>query len=335
MLSKSKTKNTSPEKSPLKSQKKQAKEEAKAKAKKEITEKSSARITQNPMEQRKKLPKNLNEYYHLDKDIKSGRADIEYMLILRHYQDNKKPVQTTPSPPNFFDEDNNKYTRKNRFIPPLDVLKYNTNFGTYDNLIKNKANASINQSTFNFEVGLRNELFDIKKIKKVNGFKEAEKNNMGRNELTHSVKLKKAGWNPTINPKTRNLFGYNLPPILAQNKERYNKILDYLSRPIVRVSKDGYINGDKVKRRVYEFDNEQILRYPAEHSSDQKFSDEYHIPNINVFRQLINNHQNVTMTNWSTNLRPDKKYKYSMNEIKNIEKKLRDKTEEKDKSSGK
>ena len=259
-----------------------------------------------------KFPKNANEFKHIMDDLTCGVSDIEYMLQLRR---NKKiqniSKELSVNSPSFYDTDSQKYkTRQIKKLNEKELMK--TNLGTFKYIFSDRANYAINDTQYKFEVTLRtNSLFNTKKY-----------------PFNNTPKIK-TRWDPGVFPKSRNLFNTFLPPVLDRSKEIYNKYGNKIGRPTVIVHKDGYINGNKIRSRVYEYNKNIALRYPSEHYPSSRYENDYGIQNIGSIRHLLN-YDNKTMTSfWSTNLRGIKKIKYSMEDIKRREKKLREKSSEK------
>ena len=191
-----------------------------------------------------------------------------------------------------------------------------TNIGTFRYIFSDRTNYAINDTQYKFEVTLRgNSLYNQKK---------SSRNNNNLNDLKNKIK-----WDPTLIPRTKSLFDTMLPPILSRSKEIFSKFGDKIGRPVINIKKDGYINGTKVKSRVYEYNKNVALRYPSEHYPSSKYQNDYGIQNIGSIRHLLDC-DNRTMTSfWSTYLRGKKKIKFTAEETKKREKRLRDRSLEK------
>ena len=136
-------------------------------------------------------------------------------------------------------------------------------------------------------------------------------------------------WDPAIIPRSRNIFNTILPPVLDKSKEIFNKYGNKIGRPTITIHKDGYINGTKVRSRVFDYNKNIALRYPSEHYPSSKYQNDYGTHNIGSIRHLLDS-DNMTMTSfWCTYLRGVKKIKYTMEDTKKREKRLRDKSSEK------
>ena len=262
-----------------------------------------------------KFPKNANEFKHIMDDITCGVSDIEYMLQLRrnkNIQNISKEISVNS--PSFYDADSQKYkTRNNKKIEEKELLK--TNMGTFKYILSDRTNYAVNDTQYKFEITLRsNTFFNPRKI--------------SRNSNIINLRNKNY-WDPTTIPKTKSLFDTILPPVLDRSKEIFSKYGNKIARPVIRVSKDGYINGAKIKSRVYDYNKNIALRYPSEHYPSSRYQNDYGIQNIGSIRHLLDS-DNKTMTSfWSTYLRGMKKIKYTMEDTKKREKRLRDKSLEK------
>ena len=258
----------------------------------------------------------MNEFKHIEDDITCGVSDIEYMLQLRRH--NKIPTiskDIANNSPSFYDVDSKKFKNKNKI--KLDEKEFmKTNIGTFRYIFSDRTNYAINDTQYKFEVTLRgNSLYNQKK---------SSRNYNNLNDLKNKIK-----WDPTLIPRTKSLFDTMLPPILSRSKEIFSKFGDKIGRPVINIKKDGYINGTKVKSRVYEYNKNVALRYPSEHFPSSKYQNDYGIQNIGSIRHLLDC-DNRTMTSfWSTYLRGKKKIKFTAEETKKREKRLRDRSLEK------
>lgn len=253
-----------------------------------------------------KFPKNVNDYKHIIDDLSSGVSNIEYILQLRRNKDIQNiSKEITGNSPSFYDTDSKKY--KTRYSKKLDEKEFlKTNLGTFGYILSDKTKYAINETQYKFETTLRTNSFNTQRFSR---------------NYSHKMPLR---WDNTIIPKSRNLFNNILPPVLDRSKEIFNKYGKQIGRPIITIYKDGYINGKKIKSRIFDYNKNIALRYPSEHYPSSKYKNEYGIQNINSIRHLLD-YDNKTMTSfWSTNLRDIKKVKYSIDEIKKREKRLRD-----------
>ena len=253
-----------------------------------------------------KFPKNVNDYKHIIDDLSSGVSNIEYILQLRRNKDIQNiSKEITGNSPSFYDTDSKKY--KTRYSKKLDEKEFlKTNLGTFGYILSDKTKYAINETQYKFETTLRTNSFNTQRFSR---------------NYSHKIPLR---WDNTIIPRSRNLFNNILPPVLDRSKEIFNKYGKQIGRPIITIYKDGYINGKKIKSRIFDYNKNIALRYPSEHYPSSIYKNEYGIQNINSIRHLLD-YDNKTMTSfWSTNLRDIKKVKYSIDEIKKREKRLRD-----------
>ena len=258
-----------------------------------------------------RFPKNVNEFRHIMDDVNCCVADIEYMLDLRRHKKTPQIEKNiTPNGPGFYEDDLQKYKKK--LLKQYDENRLlQTNIGKYRQIFCDRAKYAINNSVYKFEVTLRDPLIFNKSIAKSVSPKAT------------NTQKNKGYWNSTLIPKNKSLFDSLLPPITTKAREIFSKFEDKIGRPIMKVNKDGFINGEKVKRRVFEYNNSIALRYPSDHIPSSKYSNDYGTQNIGLIQHLLNS-DNRTMTSfWCTYLRGFKKKKFMPEEIKQREKKLR------------
>ena len=256
------------------------------------------------------FPKNANEFKHIMDDITCGVSDIEYMLQLRRNkkigQINKEIATNSPS---FFDEDAQKYKKKYALkVDEKEFLK--TNLGTFKYILSDRTNYAVNETQYKFELTLRsNSFFNPRK--------------RSRNQQDNYIK-NRIRWDPTTIPSSKSLFDTILPPVLDRSKELFKKYGNKIGRPTVRVQKEGFINGNKIKSRVYEYNKNLALRYPSEHYPSSQYQNDYGTTNIGNIRHLLDSDNKTMTSSWITYLRNAKKIKYSMEDTKRREKRLRD-----------
>ena len=202
--------------------------------------------------------------------------------------------------PSFYDDDFRKY--RNKILKKTDDKQLlQTNIGKFRQIFSDRTRYAINDTQYKFEVTLRNNAFSSTK-------------NLSRNpdnkEKQNSFLKKQIRWDPTNIPKAKSLFNTILPPVLSRSKEIFSRLDDKIARPIISVKKDGYINGEKVKRRVFEYNKNIALRYPCDHFPSSRYVNDYGLQNIGSFKHLLN-FDNLTMTSsWTTHLRNPKKIKF-------------------------
>ena len=90
-----------------------------------------------------------------------------------------------------------------------------------------------------------------------------------------------------------------------------------------------FMNGEKVRRRIFEYNKNIALRYHSEHFPSSKYVNDYGIQNIGSIKHLLNFDNKTMVSSWSTYLRNPKKIRMLPEETKKREKRLRDKSNEK------
>lgn len=268
-----------------------------------------------------KFPKNANEFKHIMDDINCGVPDIEYMLQLRRHKKiahlNKNLPLNTPS---FYDDDLQKYKKKLfRKVDEQRLLK--TNIGRFRQIFSDRSRYAINDSQYKYEVLLRSDNFNSQH----NITRNPDTNN--KQKIEYSIKNKNS-WHTPVIPRSKSLFDTMLPPVLMRSKEIFNKLEDKISRPILKLNKDGFINGEKVRRRVFEYNKNVALRYPSEHFPSSKYKNDYGYQNVGLFQHLLNFDNRTMTSNWSTHLRNPQKIKLLPDDIKKRERKLKERTNE-------
>ena len=305
-----------------KSQKKEKRvnsEEKKIKTKNDIIKKNNQNLNTKPQNP-DKFPKNVNEFRHIMDDVSCCRADIEFMLELRRpkkFLSRDRNVQLAE--PQFYQEDLSKYKNKN--IRKLEEKKLlQTNIGLFRQIFSDRSKYAINNSVYRYEVALRTEPNKISK-------------SLGKKEGEEKKSFKTIPWNSTTIPKERTLLDKLLPPVLQPSKDVFSKVENKVGRPVIKIKKDGFINGNKIYGRIFDYNKSLAYRYPGDHFPSSKYMNDYGTQNIEAIRHLLDS-DNRTMTSyWSTYLRGEKKKKFLKDDIKRREKKLRDKSNEKNYSS--
>ena len=291
-------------------------EEKKIETKSDIMKKHTTILNTKPQNP-DKFPKNVNEFRHIMDDVNCCRADIEFMLELRRPKKwLSKDKNQTIGEPQFYQDDLNKY--KSRYTRKLEERKLlQTNIGTFRQIFSNRAKYAINNSTYRYEVGLRTEPNKISK-------------SLGKQDDDKKVAIKNANpWNSTTIPKERSLLDKLLPPVLQPSKNLFAKFDNKIGRPVIQIKKEGYINGNKVKGRIYDYNKSLANRFPSDHYPSSKYENDYGTQNIMAIKHLLDS-DNRTMTSyWTTYLRGEKKKKFLKDDIIKREKKLRNKSNEK------
>jgi len=274
-----------------------------------------------------RFPKNANEFRHIIDDLKCCRADVEFMLKLRLNKNLKNLQGITGTEPSFYRDDLTKYrTRAN--YKPEEKKMLQTNIGKYKYILSDRAHYAINFPTFKYEVKLRSEQ-NSNISKSLNKIKDNIENHEAKNKNKGNLTIRTKDWDSTTIPKSRSLFNTLLPPILSMSKEIFSKNEKRVGRPVVIKKKDGYINGVKVKGRIFDYNTTLSLRYPSNHLPNWNYINDYGVANLGEISHLFKS-DNMTLTNkWYSYLRGIKKKFLSPENIKNTERKLRDKSNQK------
>jgi len=273
------------------------------------------------------FPKNANEFRHIIEDLKCCKADVEFMLELRRNKSLKNSQQITGAEPSFYREDLTKY-RTRAIYKPEEKKMLQTNLGRYKYILSDRSKYAINFPTFKYEVKLRTEQNIVSKS--LDKLKPKENNNENeKNKNKKNLVISTKDWDSTTIPKSRSLLNTLLPPILTMSKEIFAKNEKRVGRPIIIKKKDGYINGIKVKSRIFDYNTTLALRYPSNHLPNWNYINDYGVGNLGEISHLLKSDQ-MTLTNkWYSYLRGIKKKFLTKDNIKNTEKKLRDKSNQK------
>ena len=274
------------------------------------------------------FPKNANEFRHIIEDIKCCKADVEFMLELRHNKKIKNYQGTTGTEPSFYREDLTKY-RTRATYKPEEKKMLQTNLGRYKYILSDRSKYAINFPTFKYEVKLRSDQNNylaksLDKIKSKENNNEEEKNKNKKNLMINTKQ-----WDSTTIPKSRSLLNTLLPPILTMSKEIFAKNEKRVGRPIIIKKKDGFINGEKVKSRIFDYNYSLALRYPSDHLPSWNYINDYGVGNLGEIKHLLKSDHMTLNNKWYSYLRGIKKKFLSPENIKNTEKKLRDKSNQK------
>ena len=270
------------------------------------------------------FPKNVNEFRHIIEDLKCCRADVEFMLELRRHKkiDNLEKISGGLEP-TFYREDLTKYKTR-MSIKPEEKKMLQINIGQYKYILSDRSKYAINYPTFKYETRLRTEpIFLSKSVDKIKNL-ENDKININKKNF---VNIKK--WDASYFPKNGDLFNTLLPPILPQSKEVFSKNDKRVGRPIIIKKKESYLNGMKIKSRIFDYNPSLAFRYPSEHLPNSRYINDYGVGNLGEISHLLKS-DNMTMTNnWCSYLRGIKKKSVSPDDIKRTEKKLKDKSNQK------
>ena len=289
------------------------------------TEKSNGRFHTLENNFNDRFPKNANEFRHIIEDLKCCKADVEFMLELRRNKKGKNFHGITGTEPSFYRDDLTKYKTKSIYKPEeKKMLK--TNLGRYKYIISDRAHYAINFPTFKYEVKLRTDQND-NVSKSLDKIKLKENNEIKKNKKNLKINIK--DWDPTTIPKSQSLFNTLLPPILTMSKDNFAKNEKRVGRPVIIKKKDGFINGVKVKSRIFDYNSTLALRYPSDHLPNWDYKNDYGVGNLGEISHLLKS-DNMTLTNkWYSYLRGIKKKFLSPENIKSTEKRLREKSNQK------
>ena len=275
------------------------------------------------------FPKNANEFRHIIEDLKCCKADVEFMLELRRNTKGKNFHGITGTEPSFYRDDLTKYKTKSIYKPEeKKMLK--TNLGRYKYIISDRAHYAINFPTFKYEVKLRTDQNDnvSKSLDKIK-LKENNEENNEKNKNKKNLKINIKEWDSTTLPKSQSLFNTLLPPILTMSKDNFAKNEKRVGRPVIIKKKDGFINGVKVKSRIFDYNSTLALRYPSDHLPNWDYKNDYGVGNLGEISHLLKS-DNMTLTNkWYSYLREIKKKFLSPENIKKKKKRLREKSNQK------
>ena len=290
-------------------------------------EKSPKRFHTLENEFKETLPKNANEFRHIIEDIKCCKADVEFMFELRRNKKLKNSQQITGTEPSFYRDDLTKY-RTRAIYKPEEKKMLQTNLGRYKYILSDRSKYAINFPTFKYEVKLRADQNIMSKSLDKKSTKENDKeSNKNKNKKNLTINTK--DWDSTTIPKSRSLLNTLLPPILSMSKEIFAKNEKRVGRPIIIKKKDGFINGVKVKSRIFDYNSTLALRYPSNHLPNWNYINDYGVGNLGEICHLLKS-DNMTLTNkWYSYLRGLKKKLLTHENIKITEKKLRDKSNRK------
>ena len=293
------------------------------------TEKSNNRFHTLENNFNDRFPKNANEFRHIIEDLKCCKADVEFMLELRRNKKGKNFQGITGTEPSFYRDDLTKYKTKSIYKPEeKKMLK--TNLGRYKYIISDRAHYAINFPTFKYEVKLRTDQNDnvSKSLDKIK-LKENNEENNEKNKNKKNLKINIKEWDSTTLPKSQSLFNTLLPPILTMSKDNFAKNEKRVGRPVIIKKKDGFINGVKVKSRIFDYNSTLALRYPSDHLPNWDYKNDYGVGNLGEISHLLKS-DNMTLTNkWYSYLRGIKKKFLSPENIKSTEKRLREKSNQK------
>jgi hypothetical protein len=180
-----------------------------------IDDNKKATERDNSFTQRRRVPKNVNQYRHII-DTMHRDSDVEWIIELRSYRNipttNKTNLHTFP--PKFYDKDFQDYkqkTLKDITDKQKNPFTLKRNLGEYEHLI-DKIGMPANSIQFGFDSTLRTL--------------------MSRNKYSFFNEI---GWRPlNISPK-KDLLNTVLAPINKSGIDNLNKISNYVIRPYDQV----------------------------------------------------------------------------------------------------
>ena len=273
------------------------------------------------------FPKNANEFRHIIEDIKCCRADVEFMLELRRNKkiNNLQTIHGTE--PTFYNDDLSKYRNRMK-LKPEEKKMLQINLGIYKYILSDRSKYAINNPTFRYEVKLRTEPeYLSKSIDRLKTFENNKIDDEKKNKKSIIFNIKR--WDSNNFIKNSDLFNTLLPPILPQSKEVFAKNEKRIGRPIIIKKKESYINGIKIRSRIFDYNNSLAYRYPSDHLPNSKYINDYGVGNLGEITHLLKSDHRTMTNNWYSYLRGLKKKSVSPEDIKKTEKKLRDKSNQK------
>jgi len=269
------------------------------------------------------FPKNANEFRHIIEDIKCGRADVEFMLELRHHKKITNLEKSNGSEPTFYNEDLSKY-RKRMMLKPEEKKMMQINLGSFKYILSDRTKYAINYPTFKYEVRLRT---DPPNLSQSVGKLKNSQNEEKKDKKGIIMNLKR--WNNSFLAKNGDLFNTLLPPILPRSKEIFAKNEKRVGRPIIIKKKESYINGIKIRSRIFDYNYSLAYRYPSDHLPNSKYENDYGVGNLGEISHLLKSDHKTMTNNWYSYLRGIKKKALPQESIKKTEKKLKDKSNQK------
>ena len=251
------------------------------------------------------LPRNINSYTHLIRGKGVGiYAEIDWALRLRdysnkldetkvldykdyYYRKNQKQEKTEKikqekiqltenfSPPDFYEDDLKKYKNKIKNSEKSLTIKLNPNFYNIKHLLfRNKGDHS-NQSQFHFATTLRN----IKTLKE--------------NDSKNS-KIKKFEVLPIVDKNNNNNYIVSkfLSPCTNQGIQNLKKVEKFMSKNHEYKIEYAWINGEKIKKRIYTENNEYTISGIGETLGDIKYDNYFRNNNIFANKKILETEPN-------------------------------------------
>ena len=243
--------------------------------------------------------------------------------LRRHKKRDNNLDKVHANEPSFYQNDLSKYKNKN-ILKPEEKKMLQVNIGQYKYILSDRTKYAINDSTFKYEVRLRTEPPFLSKSVDIKNSENNKNSDNVQNKKSSFFNIKK--WDNTNIPKHANLFNSLLPPILPQSKEIFAKNENRIGRPIIVRRKDAFIDGIKIKSRIFDYNSVIALRYPSEHFPNSRYFNDYGVGNLGEISHLLKDDNRTMSNNWYSFLRGIKKKSISPEDIKKTEQKLRDKS---------
>ena len=248
------------------------------------------------------LPRNINSYTHLIRGKGVGiYAEIDWALRLRdysnkldetkvidykdyYYRKNQKQEKTEEikhekiqltenfSPPYFYEDDLKKYKNKNKISEKSLTIKLNPNFNKIKHLLfRNKGDHS-NQSQFHFATTLRN-------IKTLN-------ENYNKNKKFEVL--------PIVDKNNNNNYIVSkfLSPCTKRGIENLKKIEKFMSRNHEYKFDYAWINGEKIKKKIFTENNKFTISGIGETLGDIKYDNYFRNNNIVANKKILETEAN-------------------------------------------
>lgn len=216
------------------------------------------------------LPRNINSYTHLIRGKNVGNyAEIDWVLKLRDY-DQQIKLKDNFSPPNFYDEDLQKYKNKLKKIDKSLILKLNPNYYKIKHLIyRNKGDHS-NYSQFHFATTLRNiKSYKEEKSKNFQILPICEKNNNNNHKVAKF-----------------------LAPLTKYGKINLQKIEKYISKNHDYKFEEATFEGQKIIRKIFIKNDKYTISGIGETLGDLKYNNNYYDNNMFANKKILQTESN-------------------------------------------
>jgi len=219
------------------------------------------------------IPKNINEYFHLLKNMETNKMQIDWTLTLRTPIKIKK-IKHNQSCPSFYEKDLLKYKKKLQ-TKSNEPFFLKTNPFELNKLVNNKIN-TISFQTLNYESTLRTSKFP-------KGFKPyIHKKNWENIEYYPSLKLNDS-----------------LPPLRSFSKDTLKKIDKYCVKSYDNNIMKINFNNQKIIKRIIK--PKGINNWRGEHLETiykEKYDDRNFVNNLHILKK-----ENLTLSKFEIGLR--------------------------------